>query len=192
MNIGKINAKYPVFKANNSIIKGHCGKSIIALNDSFSEQYGFFNNNHLQHLYDLKKYDEIINSVSQKKFSVIYSAIKDNEDFKELINTDCFSQLKGFFKLLDIMDKLKLQRAEKTKKPLELCYPLPTDYSVYDIPDYLKFLNNLVKSDAPKELKQLYIDTKCSDIRVYYGILNNIENVKDVSALLLKRQHFKS
>ncbi len=121
----------------------------------------------------------------------IYNKIKDNNDFKELINSKYFADAEGFLKLLATMEELEGKRADAVKiKSIALIDPPPPDFSSLDIPDYLRLLNNFTKSNASDDLKRYYIITQSSELSPYYTRLNKINSSTDIVKTLTELYHF--
>ena len=134
-------------------------------------------------LYDKKQFSALAKMGSNWNYENLYEKIKDNQDFNELINSKFYQGHNGFINILETMRSLDEQRNKKIGNPFA-GLPFngivtgPSRYEKYDIPDYLKMLNEFVKS--PKysdDLKAYYIATEGKKLDSYYGNLDTISKV---------------
>lgn len=140
-------------------------------------------------LYKSGKLEQLAKYGCWTNCGLIYNAIKNNNDFKELINSKYLNDSKGFVLIMKNLNSLENQRQKK------LTYYPPMyginiqqipliNYSQYNINDYLRMLNNFTKNNKiSDDLKKYFLYKESDKLDLYYtklNILDNIENPLDI------------
>ena len=141
-------------------------------------------------LYSQNKIQELLEFGANKQMKDMYPKIKDNKDFKDLLNSEHYQNGVGFINLLDTIAYVKFLREEKLRPinlPANIGYNLDTtDYKKYDTADYLRILNNFVKSDKiSDDLKRYYIAKESKNLSAYYNRMDKISESNDVVSTIL-------
>ena len=141
-------------------------------------------------LYSQNKIQELLDFGANRQMKNIYPKIKDNTDFKELLNSKYYKNGIGFINLLDTIAYVKFRRDEKLKPvniPANIGFnPDTTDYRKYDTADYLRILNNFVKSDKiSDDLKRYYIAKESKNLYAYYDKMDKISESNDIVSTIL-------
>ncbi len=166
--------------------------------DLAADEFGLPQDKQNELLYKRNKLLQLAKYGTPTNYEITYNNIKDNKDFKELIDSKYLNNAQGFMTLLSSMASLEAQRAEKITTPIIPYYPnalvsyvphLP--YEKYNINDYLQMLNNFVKN--PKisdDLKQYFLMMKSDKLDVYYTRLNKINTASDPLKVLTENNAY--
>ena len=146
-----------------------------------------------QDLYNKKQYMTLSKMNKNWDYSYLYSKVQDNKDFNELLNSKIYQGKDGFYNLLETVRTLTAQRKEAIKNmpsdnpPI---VPCPIDYKKYYINDYLRIINNFVKSsNYSDDLKIYYLNTEGKKLDSYYGNLDSISKVINPLDALTNKQY---
>lgn len=113
--------------------------------------------------------------------------IKNNQDYIELKNNKYFQSVNIPYLMSHLRQKrdvkiMTLHNFSQTIPGVIIDYIDPAlriDYQQYDIHDYLRILNDFVKTDKISEdLKEYYIETQIENLDVYYTVLNKVPQSK--------------
>lgn len=145
-------------------------------------------------LYAQNNIQGLLDFAANKPMKDMYPQVKDNADFKELLTSKYYQNGVGFINLLDTISYLKYTREKELqpKQPIPGCHVddffknLRTDYSKYDTADYLRILNNFVKSDKiSDDLKRYYIAKESKNLSAYYDRMDKISESNDIVNTIL-------
>ena len=141
-------------------------------------------------LYSQNKIPELLDFYANRQMKNIYPKIKDNTDFKELLKSKYYQNGVGFINLLDTIAYVKFIREEKLRPvniPANIGFnPNTTNYSKYDTADYLRILNDFVKSDKiSDDLKRYYIAKESKNLSAYYDRMDKISESSDIVRTIL-------
>lgn len=145
-------------------------------------------------LYKAGKLEQLAKYGTYTNCGTTYSNIKDNQDFKELINSKYFKSAKDFVKIINNLNSLELQRQKKIipKPPIygfnAIQFPsLP--YHKYDLNDYVRMLNNFAKNDKiSDDLKQYILYKESDKLDLYYTKLDILD--KSNNPLVILTENF--
>ena len=138
------------------------------------------------------KFEQLSKYGSWTNCFATYNIIKNNNDFKELINSKYLNDAKGFVLIVKNLNSLELQRQKK----LTYCPQIyginiqqipPLDYAKYNINDYLRILNNFTKN--PKfsdDLKQYFLYKESDKLDLYYTKLDKLDNTENPIDVLVR------
>ena len=141
-------------------------------------------------LYNAGKFEQLAKYGSNINCSLLYNKIKNNNDFKELINSKYLNNSKGFVKIINNLNSLDIQRQQKlTYYPpvygINVQKNYQFDYQKYDISDYLKMLNNFTKNNKiSDDLKKYILYVESGKLDLYYTKLDKLENSQNPVAIL--------
>ena len=121
--------------------------------DLTQEEFNASNDVRNEMLYKSGKLEQLAKYGTYTNCGLIYNKVKDNNDFKELINSKYFNNPQGFVKIINNLNNLEIQRQQKLTYYSPIyginVQKMPTiNYQKYDINDYLRMLNNF-KKDLP-------------------------------------------
>lgn len=141
-------------------------------------------------LYSQNNIQGLLDFGANKQMKEIYPKIKDNTDFKELLNSRYYQNGTGFINLLDTIAYIKFKRDKKLQPvnlPANIGFnPDTTDYKKYGTEDYLRILNNFVKSDKiSDDLKRYYIAKESKNLSAYYDRMDKISESNDIVSTIL-------
>ena len=125
----------------------------------------------------------------------IYNRLKDNQDFKKLVSSKYLNNPQSFIRIIKNLKSLETQRKERlTVYPVQYygvntqMYISPVNYQKYDMPDYLKFLNNFVKNKTiSDDLKKYFLYMKSDKIDLYYTKLDKINENSNLFEILTEK-----
>lgn len=137
-------------------------------------------------LYKQGKLEQLAKYGTYTNCGLTYNKLKDNNDFKELINSKYLNNTKGFVCLINNLNSLEIQRHEKLSHSFYPNYSLfynnsiqknIISYEKYNLNDYVRILNNFIKNDKlSDDLKQYFLYFKSDKLDLYYTKLDNLEN----------------
>lgn len=142
-------------------------------------------------LYKSGKLEQLAKYGCWTNCGLIYNAIKNNNDFKELINSKYLNDSKGFVLIMKNLNSLENQRQKK------LTYYPPMyginiqqipliNYSQYNINDYLRMLNNFTKNNKiSDDLKKYFLYKESDKLDLYYTKLNSLDNIENPLDILI-------
>ena len=143
-------------------------------------------------LYNAGKLEQLAKYGSNTNCGSIYNKVKDNDDFKELINSKYLNNTNGFVRIINNLNSLDLQRQQKlTYYPplygVNVIKNYTLDYQKYDMSDYLRMLNNFTKNNKiSDDLKQYFLYMESDKLDLYYTKLDKLENAQNPVLFLLK------
>ena len=143
-------------------------------------------------LYNAGKLEQLAKYGSNTNCGSTYNKVKDNNDFKELINSKYLNNTNGFVRIINNLNSLDLQRQQKlTYYPplygVNVIKNYTLDYQKYDMSDYLRMLNNFTKNNKiSDDLKQYFLYMESDKLDLYYTKLDKLENAQNPVLFLLK------
>ena len=141
-------------------------------------------------LYNAGKLEQLAKYGSNTNCGSTYNKVKDNNDFKELINSKYLNNTNGFVRIINNLNSLDLQRQQKlTYYPplygVNVIKNYTLDYQKYDMNDYLRMLNNFTKNNKiSDDLKQYFLYMESDKLDLYYTKLDRLENAQNPVAVL--------
>lgn len=118
-----------------------------------------------------------------------YNKVKDNQNFKELINSKYLNSAQGFVKIINNLKKLEENRAAIFKpNPYAIVdYAIPPqEYAKLDMPDYLRMLNDFIKNEKlSDDIKKYFIYKKSDDLNFYYKTLAKLNKSENPIEILV-------
>ena len=136
-------------------------------------------------LYKSGKLEQLAKYGSWVNYGDTYNRIKDNDNFKEILNSKYLNSAKGFMRIMKNLNNLEEQR-QKKMIPIPQIYGiniqlLPTlPYQKYDMNDYLKMLNNFIKNGKiSDDLKQYFLYKESDKLDVYYTKLDKLDKAEN-------------
>ena len=160
--------------------------------DLTQEEFNASNDLRNEMLYKSGKLEQLAKYGTYTNCGLIYNKVKDNNDFKELINSKYFNNPQGFVKIINNLNNLEIQRQQKLTYYSPIyginVQKMPTiNYQKYDINDYLRMLNNFAKNNKlSDDLKQYILYKESDKLDLYYTTLNNLENNPNPMSVLLQ------
>ena len=160
--------------------------------DLTQEEFNASNDLRNEMLYKSGKLEQLAKYGTYTNCGLIYNKVKDNNDFKELINSKYFNNPQGFVKIINNLNNLEIQRQQKLTYYSPIyginVQKMPTiNYQKYDINDYLRMLNNFAKNNKlSDDLKQYILYKESDKLDLYYTTLDNIENNPNPMSVLLQ------
>lgn len=163
------------------------------------EEFNMSKEERNDYLYKNGKLEQLAKYGTDTNCGGIYNRIKDNQDFKELINSKYLNTANGFVRIINNLNTLEEKRQEKLKyNPNSYPSPyyvnvmkLPFNYYDYDMPDYLRMLNDFSKNEKlSDDLKQYYLFMKSDNLELYYTKLNKLNNSNNPIDILTEKNHF--
>ena len=160
--------------------------------DLTQEEFKASNDLRNEMLYKSGKLEQLAKYGTYTNCGLIYNKVKDNNDFKELINSKYFNNPQGFVKIINNLNNLEIQRQQKLTYYSPIyginVQKMPTiNYQKYDINDYLRMLNNFAKNNKlSDDLKQYILYKESDKLDLYYTTLDNIENNPNPMSVLLQ------
>lgn len=142
-------------------------------------------------LYKAGKLEQLAKYGCWTNCGFIYNAIKNNNDFRELISSKYLNDVKGFVLIVKNLNSLEDQRQKK------LTYYPPMygvnvqqmplfNYSQYNINDYLRILNDFIKNDKiSDDLKQYFLYKESDKLDLYYTKLDKLNKAENPIEILL-------
>ena len=143
-------------------------------------------------LYKSGKLEQLAKYGSWTNCGLIYNAIKNNNDFKELINSKYLNDSKGFVLIMKNLNSLENQRQKNlTYYPpmygINIQQVPLINYSQYNINDYLRMLNNFTKNNKiSDDLKKYFLYKESDKLDLYYTKLNILDNIENPLDILIK------
>ena len=150
-------------------------------------------------LYERGKLEQLAKYGSFTNCGNIYNEIKDNSDFKELINSQYFKSPEGFVRIINNLNNLKIKRQQKLSYYYNPAYQKyynanmnkPIPYEKYDMKDYLKILNDFSKNNKiSDDLKQYFLYMKSDNIDLYYTKLDKLAESQNPMEILIYRMPY--
>ena len=150
-------------------------------------------------LYERGKLEQLAKYGDWTNCGNIYNRIKDNTDFKDIINSKYVNTPQTFVRLINNLNSLELQRQEKF---IIYNYPAynalyvnsaqrPIAYEKYNMNDYLKMLNNFLSNDKiSDDLKQYFICMKSDKLDLYYTRLDKLSGTNNPMEILTEKLPF--
>lgn len=141
-------------------------------------------------LYNAGKLEQLAKYGSNTNCGSTYNKVKDNNDFKELINSKYLNNTNGFVRIINNLNSLDLQRQQKltyypTLYGVNVIKNYTLDYKKYDMNDYLGMLNNFTKNNKiSDDLKQYFLYMESDKLDLYYTKLDRLENAQNPVAVL--------
>lgn len=143
-------------------------------------------------LYKSGKLEQLAKYGCWTNCGLIYNAIKNNNDFKELINSKYLNDSKGFVLIMKNLNSLENQRQKNlTYYPpmygINIQQVPLINYSQYNINDYLRMLNNFTKNNKiSDDLKKYFLYKESDKLDLYYTKLNILDNIENPLDILIK------
>lgn len=144
-------------------------------------------------LYKSGKLEQLAKYGSNINCGLTYNKVKDNNDFKELINSKYLNSTEGFVRIMKNLNSLEEQRQQKLTYHPSLyginIQRIPAlDYQKYDINDYLRILNDFTKNEKiSDDLKEYILKMKADKLDIYYTKLDKLNSTDNPVKILSER-----
>lgn len=144
-------------------------------------------------LYKAGKLEQLAKYGSWANYGGTFDKIKNNNDFKELINSKYLNSPKGFMRIMKNLNSLEEQRQKKLMPTPQIyginIQRLPSlPYHKYDMDDYIKMLNNFIKNDKiSDDLKQYFLYKESDKLDVYYTKLDELNIAENPLDILVEK-----